>query len=138
MILLDTTVVSELMRPAPDPRVRAWLVGLGSAPIVTSAVTIAEVVFGLARLPDGRRRAELSDRFHALIADAPSVPVLSLDEQAARHAGEFRAIRARAGLASSPTDMMIAGIAMANGARLATRNVADFSGLPISVENPGD
>lgn len=138
MILLDTNVVAELMRPTPDPNVRAWLVGLRSASIATSAITIAEVIFGLARISDGRRRAALSNRFHALIADAPAVPVLSLDEQAAHYAGEFRAMRGRVGLASSPSDMMIAGIAVANGARLATRNVADFSGLQISVENPWD
>ena len=59
MILLDTNVVSELMRPAPNPKVRAWLGGLGATPLSTTAVTLAEVVFGLARLPEGKRRSDL-------------------------------------------------------------------------------
>jgi toxin FitB len=136
MILLDTNVVSELMRPAPDLKVRAWLDGLGATSLSTSAVTIAEVVFGLARLPVGQRRSELLEQFDALILGPPALPVLGLDEQASRLAGEFRALRESLRLWSSPSDMMIAGIAAANGASLATRNVADFSGLPISVVNP--
>jgi len=136
MILRDTNVVSELMRPAADPKVRSWFGGLGAAPLATSAVTIAEVVFGLDRLPEGKRRSDLLERFDALIFGPPNLPVLGLDEQAGRLAGEFRALRGSLGLVSSPSDMMIAGVAMANGASLATRNVDDFSGLPISVVNP--
>ncbi len=136
MILLDTNVLSELMRPAPDPKVRTWLDGLGATPVSTSAVTVAEVVFGLSRLPDGKRRSDLIERFDALILGPPALPVLGLDEQAGRLAGEFRALRESLGLGSSPSDMMIAGIALANGASLATRNVSDFSGLPISVVDP--
>jgi predicted nucleic acid-binding protein len=133
MILLDTNVVSELMRPVPDPKVRAWLNGLGATPLATSAVTIAEIVFGLARLPDGNRRLELMERFDALVLGPPALPVFALDETAGRFAGEFRAVRETLGLGSSTSDMMIAGIVMANGASLATRNVADFTGLPIGV-----
>lgn len=136
MILLDTNVVSELMRPVPDPKVRAWLGGLAAAPLATSAVTIAEVVFGLARLPDGKRRSDLMERFDALIYGPPALPVFALDDQAGRLAGEFRALRESLGLGISPSDMMIAGIAVAHGASLATRNVDDFSGLPINVVNP--
>lgn len=135
-MLLDTNVVSELMRPTPDAKVRAWLGGLGATPLATSAVTIAEIVFGLARLPEGKRRSDLMERFDALILGPPTLPVLDLDAQAGRLAGEFRALRESMGLGSSPSDMMIAGVAMANGASLATRNVDDFSGLPISVVNP--
>ena len=136
MILLDTNVISELMRPAPDQRVRAWLDDLGSSALATSAVTITEIVFGLNRLPDGKRRSALIDRFDALVLGPPSLPILPLDEASGRFAGEFRALRERLGLGSSPSDMMIAGIAMANGARFATRNTADFSGLPIDLLDP--
>ena len=136
MILLDTNVVSELMRPVPDPKVRAWLDGLGATPLVTSAVTIAEIVFELARLLDCKRRSDLMERFETLILGPPTLPVLGLDERAGRLAGEFRALRKSLGLCSSPSDMMIAGIAMASGASLATRNVADFTGLPIGVVDP--
>lgn len=136
MILLDTNVVSELMRPAPDPKVRSWFGALGATPLATSAVTTAEVVFGLARLPEGKRRSELMERFDALIFGPPTLPVLDLDEQAGRLAGEFRALGESLGLGSSPSDMMIAAIAAANGASLASRNAGDFSGLPINVVNP--
>ena len=136
MILLDTNVVSELMRPTPDPKVGFWLGELGAAPLATSAVTIAEVVFGLARLPEGKRRLDFMERFDALVFGPPALPVRGLDEQAGRLAGEFRALRESLGLGSFPSDMMIAGIAMANGASLATRNVDHFAGLPISVINP--
>jgi predicted nucleic acid-binding protein len=136
MILLDTNVVSELMRPVPNSKVRAWLEGLGATPLATSAVTIAEIVFGLARLPDGKRRSDLTERFDALVLGPPALPVFALDEPAGRLAGEFRAVRETLGLGSSPSDMMIAGIVMANGVSLATRNVADFTGVPISITDP--
>jgi len=134
MILLDTNVVSELMRPAPDPKIRLWLGELDATPLATSAVTIAEVVFGLARLPDGKRRLDL--RFDVLIFGPPALPVLGLDEQASRLAGEAGALGEGLGLGSSPSDMMIPAIAAANGTSLATRNVDDVSGLPISLVNP--
>lgn len=136
MILLDTNVVSQLMRPTPDPKIRAWIGGLDTTPIATSAITVAEIVFGLSRLPKGKRRSDLMDRFDALISGPPSLPVLGLDEQSGRFAGAFRALRESQGLGSSPSDMLIAGIAMTHGASLATRNVSDFSGLPISVADP--
>jgi len=136
MILLDTNVVSELMRPVPDARVHAWLVGVASEPLATSAITIAEIVFGLSRLPDGKRRSSLAERFDALIFGPPALPVLVLDEKAGRLAGEFRGLRESLGHASAPSDMMIAGITMVHGATVATRNITDFSGLPISVLDP--
>ena len=136
MILLDTDVVSELMRPYPDSKVLAWLNSLGTTPLATTAVTIAEIVFGLGILPDGKRRSDLMEQFDALVLGPPALPVFALDERAGRLAGEFRAVRETLGLGSSPSDMMIAGIVMANGASLATRNVAEFTGLPISVVDP--
>lgn len=136
MILLDTNVVLELMRPFPDSKVLAWLSSSGTTPLATSAVTIAEIVLGLGRLPDGKRRSDLMEQFDALVMGPPALPVFAFDERAGRLAGEFRAVRETLGLGSSPSDMMIAGIVMANGASLATRNVADFTGLPISVVDP--
>lgn len=136
MILLDTNVVSELMRPVPDEKVQDWLTGMGSTSLATSAINVAEVVFGLCRLPDGRRRSSLIERFDALIVGPPALTVLALDEHSGRLAGEFHAIRESLGRASTPSDMMIAGIVMSHGAKLATRNVGDFSGLPIGVVDP--
>jgi predicted nucleic acid-binding protein len=133
VIVLDTNVVSELMKPTPDASVRAWLAGLGQTPLTTTAVTVAEIQFGLERLPDGRRKSELKSRFEAF---AVELGVLPLDEAAAREAGWMRAAREAAGLAAQPSDMMIAGIAAVAEAALATRNIRDFAGLPIELLDP--
>ncbi len=135
MILLDTNAVSELMRPSPHQDFQAWLTASDDRVWNTTAVTIAEVEYGLQRLPLGRRRAELMRRFE-ILADLFSA--LPLDHEAAVQAGRFRALREGQGLSAHPSDMMIAGIAAANGAALATRNVRDFTGLPIELVNPWD
>ncbi len=133
MIILDTNVVSELMKPSPDSSVRGWLADLRETQLTMTAVTVAEIQFGIARLPDGRRRAELQSRFE-VFADA--LDVLPLDELAARETGRLRAIREGAGLSSQTSDMMIAGIAAVAGAALATRNIKDFTRLPIELMDP--
>ncbi len=133
MIVLDTNVVSELMKPTPDAAVQDWLMRMGDTPLSTTAVTISEIEFGLRRLPDGRRREALHQRFEAF---ADALTVLSLDEWAARETGRLRALRATAGLTSHPSDMMIAGIVSVAGAILATRNTRDFAGLPIQILDP--
>jgi len=133
VIILDTNVVSELMKPAPDVSVRDWLAALGETPLTTTAVSVAEIQFGLLRLPDGRRRTDLQARFEAF---AGTLGVLPLDEPAARETGRLRAMREAAGLPSQPSDMMIAGIAATAGAALATRNTRDFEALPIDLLDP--
>ena len=130
MIVLDTNVVSELMKPAPDVSVRHWLATLGETPLTTTAVTVAELQFGLGRLPDGRRKTDLRARFDGFSA---SLGVLPLDEQAAREAGRLRAMRETVGMPSRPSDMMIAGIVATAGWALATRNTRDFEALPIEI-----
>jgi predicted nucleic acid-binding protein len=121
------------MKSAPDVSVRAWLAGLGDTPLTTTAVTVAEIEFGLRRLPDGRRKSDLQARFEAF---AGALGILPLDEPAARETGRLRALREAAGLSSQPSDMMIAGIVAVAGAPLATRNVKDFTDLPIELLNP--
>lgn len=133
MIVLDTNVLSELMKPSPDAFVRDWLTRLGDVPMATTAVTVAEIEFGLQRLPQGRRRNGLYASFEAFIA---ALTVLPLDDVAAREAGRLRAMREAAGLSFQPSDMMIAGIAVTAAAVLATRNVRDFEGLPLQIIDP--
>lgn len=133
MIVLDTNLVSELMKSSPDLRVRDWLRSHEVDVFCLSAVTVAEITFGLERLPAGRRRNELHTRFEVF---AEALTVLPLDDPAAREAGRFRAIRTAEGLTAQPSDMMIAGIVAVAGAALATRNVRDFEGLPILVQDP--
>jgi predicted nucleic acid-binding protein len=127
--------VSELMRSTPDPMVSAWIGGLGATTFSTNAA-IAEIVLGPSQLPDGRRRSDLIERLDVPAFGPPTLPVLGLDERAWRLADEVRAPREDLRPESSPSDMMIAGIAMANGAGLAPRNVADLAGLPIRVVDP--
>jgi len=136
VIILDTNVVSELMKPHPDPAVQDWLAGLGETPLATTAITVAEIAFGLQRLADGRRRAALEARFESLVGAESSFAVLAFDDLAARTSGRLRAMRQAAGRGASASDMMIAGIAAAQGATVATRNVRDFDGLPIQVIDP--
>lgn len=136
MILLDTNVISELMRPAPDERVAEWMQSLGSEPLCTSAITISEIVYGLERLPDGQRKQGLWDRFQVFVGPDSDLPILAFDESAAIFTGEFRNVREVLGAHAHTSDMMIAGIAAANEATLATRNTKDFEKLPITKIDP--
>jgi predicted nucleic acid-binding protein len=136
VIILDTNVVSELMKPNPDVAVRDWLAGLGDTSLATTAITVAEITFGLQRLADGRRRAALEEQFDAWVGHGSAFPVMAFDDLAARAAGRLRAMRQGAGLAAPAADMMIAGITSVMGAILATRNVKDFDGLPIQIVDP--
>lgn len=133
MILLDTNVVSELMKPAPDDRVRAWLLGLHATPLAIAVVTVAEIEYGLRRLPPGRRRESLMERFGEF---TDAISILPLDDVAARESGRLRALREAAGRPSTPSDMMIAGIATVADAALATRNARDFEGLALTLIDP--
>jgi predicted nucleic acid-binding protein len=133
VIILDTNVVSEVMKPRPDLAVQSWLTKLDDAPLTTTTITIAEVEFGLQRLPNGARKMALYSRFENFIS---ALTILALDETAARQAGRLRARREASGRVSSPSDMLIAGIAYAVEADLATRNVRDFEGLPIRIIDP--
>lgn len=133
MIVLDTNVVSELMKPKPEEQVHKWLLSLGDTHLTTTAISVSEIEYGLQRLPDGRRKAELQDRFAALIE---ALTVLVLDDIAARRAGQLRAKRDVSGMPTTASDMMIAGIVTSVGATLATRNIKDFETLPIQLIDP--
>lgn len=133
MIVLDTNVISELMRLEPHPVVLNWFAKVGYGTTVVTAVTIMELVYGIERMPKGRQRNQFYARFAALL---DGVPVLALQEDAARKAAVFRAMQVGKGLAAAQADMMIAGIVAVNDAVLATRNVRDFSGLPLEIIDP--
>ncbi len=133
MIILDTNVVSELMKSQPDKKVQYWLQQSGSEALAVTVITIAEIEYGLQRLPDGKRKSDLAHRFEMFLE---AFAVLALEDVAAREAGKLRALREREGLPSQSSDMMIAGIASIAGAALATKNVKDFTSLPIELFNP--
>lgn len=136
MIVLDTNVISELMRKAPSSTVQQWLAGTLEENLVTTVITIAEIEYGIARLPLGSRSSGLAKRFGALTDPELGMMVLPLNDSAARRAGHFRYRREALGLGAQFADMMIAGIAAEAGAAVATRNVTDFSGVGIEVIDP--
>ncbi len=125
MIVLDTNVVSELMRPSPAQAVVTWLHQQTRGSLVTTAITVAEIRFGLARLPRGRRAAELAQLADEVLGAFPA-QVLPFDAPAAILYGEIAAARERGGQPIEALDAQIAAICRARGAPLATRNTRDF------------
>lgn len=133
MILLDTNVLSELMKPDPDARVGDWLMRIQHEPFATTVISLFEITYGIRRLAAGKRRTDLEKRFFSM---TERLSILPLDAQAALFAGEFRALRDANGMQSTPSDMLIAGIAATHQAMLATRNGKDFKALPIRMIDP--
>lgn len=136
MILLDTNIVSELMKSRPAEAVLAWLNGQPSEKLYLSAVTIGEIAYGLRILPDGKRRSGLRERFERFVALALDQRVLSYDEPAARLYGELMGDRRELGLPMSVPDGQIAAIARRDHLAIAIRNVLDFEHCGIEVINP--
>ncbi len=137
MIVLDTNVISELMKTAPDARVEQWLQTFLPEELATTSLSIAETCYGLDRLPAGRRRTGLELRFKALIARAFGSRVLSFDPAAAEIYGMLANDIERSGRQLGDSfDAMIAAIALRDNCSIATRNTKHFEGLGIEVHNP--
>jgi predicted nucleic acid-binding protein len=137
VIILDTNVVSELMRPEPSPQVSAWVRGRDRRELRTTSITLAEIRYGIARLPDGRRKTVLLDAAEDIFR-AFADQVLPVDEAAAVHYAAIASTRERAGKPIAGLDALIAGVCRSRGARLATRNQPDFDGIGVEVINPWD
>lgn len=135
MILLDTNVVSEAMRPAPNQRVLDWLDGLDPAEIRIPAVTIGELHYGLERMAEGQRRDGMRIALERLANEVWEGSVVPFDEQAALHYGWLMARRDREGRPMGVVDCQIAAIALANDASLATRD-GGFADCGIEIINP--
>ena len=138
MILLDTNVLSEMMRPGPAPAVIEWLNETDSGSLYLAAITIGEIEYGLHAMPDGRRREDLRERFDTFVSRAFALRVLSYDDAAARHYGRIMAARRNEGRPLSAPDGQIAGIARLHGMCVATRNASDFTGTGVELINPWD
>ena len=136
MIVLDTNVISELARPVPDPGVLSWLDSLEVSGLVTTAVTAAELRYGVARLPDGHRKRELAVVVQGILTEDFRARVLPFDERASVRYADVVAGRERAGRPIGIADTQIAAICRDLGATLATRNTADFEDTGIELIDP--
>ena len=137
MWLLDTNVVSELMKPLPNPAVLAWLDGQPATGLFSSVVTLAEIELGIALLPDGKRKVKLAAAASAVFEEDFAGAVLAFDPAAARRYAEIVSVRIRNGRPITSQDAEIAAIALASDLVLVTRNEKDFSGIPgLSILNP--
>lgn len=136
MIILDTNVVSEMMRATPSPVVVAWLNDQDAASLFLTAVTIGEIRFGVRVLPEGKRRRSLEEGFERILAEAFAGRVLAFDEAAAHFYGEIMGRRKELGQPLGILDAQIASIARSNGYSVATRNVQDFVQCGIEIINP--
>ncbi len=136
MILLDTNVLSELIRPAPERAVERWLADQPPASVFICAVTEAELRYGVALLPLGHRRSVLAAAIDAMLEVDFAGRVLPFDSASAIAFAQIAAGRRLAGRPISQADAQIAAVAQSRGAALATRNVPDFESCGIEVVNP--
>jgi len=136
LLVLDTNVLSALMRGRPDELVRAWLDTLPSESVWTTAITVFEIRFGIARLEPGRRRERLDAGFAALLRHELDGRILSFDAAAAGEAARIAAAARAAGRPVEVQDCQIAGVVRARRATLATRNIRDFEDAGIALADP--
>jgi predicted nucleic acid-binding protein len=136
VIILDTNVISELIRPKPEPNVETWLDSQPAAEVATTAITAAELLYGAARLPAGRRRDALALEIDATIREDLRSRVEPFDIIAARQYSAVVCGREKIGRPISRPDAQIAAICRARNATLATRNTADFTDAGIELVNP--
>lgn len=136
MIILDTNVLSALMRHSADCKVVEWLDKQARTSIWTSSITILEIRYGLQILPAGKRRSALIQTFEKVLVDKIESRVAPFDTASAQQAGDLMAMRHRKGRPGELRDTMIAGIVLASHATLATRNTSHFEDLAVPVVNP--
>ena len=138
MIILDTNVISELMKTRPHEHVNTWLDQQDALTLFTTSITIAEIIYGLSVLPIGHRRDYLETAFNQVITDAFKHRVLIFDESAARIYGQLMGQRKTSGHTLSVLDGQIAAIAKSHQMSLATRNTRDFIDCELNLINPFD
>ena len=136
MLVLDTNMLSAMMRAEPVGRVADWILAQPSEDLFTAAVCQAEILSGIAILPNGRRRADLEEAARAMFDDDFQGRVLPFDTEAAVAYAEVFAARRKAGRPAGTADLMLAAIARVRGASVVTRNVADFKGVGLTIINP--
>lgn len=136
MIVLDTNILSELMRPEPNPRVIDWLDNQDTACVAISAITVAEVLYGIERLANGKRKRTFAAIAGGMFDEEFAGRILPFDAEAAVYYAEQVATSERAGRRVSMADAQIAAICLQHGATLATRNVKGFAAMAVQVVDP--
>ncbi len=139
MVLLDTNVLSELMRPAPNPNVVQWLDGWPAAEIWISSITVAEIFLGIQLMADGRRKSNLLQTAETIFHEDFADRCLPFDALAARHYADIVTARKESGRPVTVEDAQIAAVAKSCRLLLATRNTKDFEGIDdLTLINPWD
>ena len=136
MIILDTNIVSEGWKPQPSVAVTAWLNAQAPQELYLCTPVLAELRYGVARLPPGKRRERLDAWVSRLEVEIYRDRILTLDADAAAEFGRLAAAREQLGRRMEPMDALIAGIAASRGASIATRDTMDFDGIGIDLINP--
>ncbi len=136
MIIVDTNIVSELLRPTPEPRVEGWLAAQDGLNIYLTAISEAELRFGVAIMGNGKRREALAGAIDRILREDLAGRILAFDSEAAEAYAAIAATRRAAGRPISQADCQIAAIARARVATVATRNTTDFEGCGIDLINP--
>jgi len=136
MILLDTNVLSELMKAKPAPEVVAWIDQQPAGQLYISAITVAEILYGIARLPDGKRKTSFADLARLMFDEDFAGRILPFDTEAASRYASLAAASEAKGRVADMADAQIAAIAALYDVPVATRNVRHFAHLGVSVINP--
>ena len=136
MITLDTNVMSSVMNDTPDEAVVYWLDRQPRLSLWITSITVLEIRFGLAIMAAGRRRSRLNEAFEIAVNEKLDRRIISFDEVSAEAAAALMAIRQQRGRSGELRDALIAGIALAHRATLATRNTRHFNDLSIPIVNP--
>ncbi len=136
MIVLDTNVVSELMRPQPASAVLTWMNAQPSEQVWLCSVVVAELLYGVGRLPDGSRKQQLSEAIAAMVFEEFKGRILPFDTEAAAAYAQLVVRRESKGKPIPMGDAQIGAICAAHGAKLATRNGRDFSDLDLKLIDP--
>lgn len=136
MILLDTNIISEMMKPVPAATVTHWIDQQETTQLYLSTISIAEITYGINALPKGNRQIALADAFQKVLKNGFEHRILSFEEAAAHLYGKIMGLRKERGKPLSILDGQIAAIALANNLTLVTRNIKDFSDCGLELINP--
>jgi len=136
MIIVDTNVLSEVMKPIPFGKVLRWMAARPASALYTTTITLGEVLYGLELIPPGKRRAALQQAIETIFEDKFSGRILTFDRDAARAFADVSAKCRKLGRPIGELDAQIAGIARSRGAAIATRNVRDFEDCGVELIDP--